>query len=121
MSELWYSLTNINRGTPNKITANAMAKADSPWFSGHFPDDPILPGIAELSIVYDLIKLNEHEKGNDVRITSVKKVRFRQPVKPEESLNIEINPDEKNRDLYSFKIKTENENICTGMIVVEQK
>jgi len=48
-----------------------------PGFSGHFPNDPVLPGIAILSMVTDTIKHQEAQKGNKIRIRGIRRVRFR--------------------------------------------
>jgi 3-hydroxymyristoyl/3-hydroxydecanoyl-(acyl carrier protein) dehydratase len=34
---------------------------DSPWFDGHFPEDPTLPGIAQLEMAVDAIRLAKNE------------------------------------------------------------
>ena len=65
---------------------NNSAETGSPWFSGHFPDAPILPGIAILSMVTDAITHHESEKGKKIRIASIRGVRFRLPVRPDELL-----------------------------------
>ncbi|MFH0976910.1 MAG: hypothetical protein V1874_14100 [Spirochaetota bacterium] len=118
----WYSLSNLQLDSGKNISANAVVPADSPWFSGHFPGQPILPGIAELSIVFDLLKKNHNITGNknNLIILSLKKVRFKVLVKPEELLNIKVIQVENSANTYSFKITAANKLTCSGTIAVTE-
>ena len=120
MSEPWYFLSDIESFSQNSISAKAVAHSDSPWFSGHFPGEPILPGIAELSMVYDLIKKNFAENTNNFRITSFKKIRFKFIVKPEEILDILISAIDNLDNTYNFKILKDENVACTGIITIEK-
>ena len=42
-------------GTAERMTAAAAVPGDSAWYAGHFPDNPILPGIAILAMVEEAI------------------------------------------------------------------
>ncbi|MBN2401608.1 MAG: hypothetical protein JXN64_04340 [Spirochaetes bacterium] len=119
MNGSWYSLTNLEIDSQKNILAKASVPADSPWFSGHFPGEPILPGIAELSIIFDLIKNKFKDNSKNLKIISLKKVRFKFLVKPEEMLNIFITSMENISDTYTFKILKEDNIACMGIITVE--
>jgi len=119
MQEIWQILSqNIQEAEPGgSVLAEAHIDSASPWFSGHFPNDPILPGIALLSIVTDIIRKIESGAGNKVALLGIRKVRFKLPVKPNMSLSISISS--QNRDTnrtYLFKIFSEGEIACTGML-----
>jgi 3-hydroxymyristoyl/3-hydroxydecanoyl-(acyl carrier protein) dehydratase len=122
MQEIWQILSqNIREAEPGgSVLAEAYIDSASPWFSGHFPNDPILPGIALLSIVTDVIRKIESGAGNKVALLGIRKVRFKLPVKPNTSLSISISS--QNRDTnrtYLFKIFSEGEIACTGMLTAE--
>ncbi len=85
----WHSLTEIYADEPDEISAIAEVHQDSPWFSGHFPDNPILPGIAQLGIVSDLLKKTAAQQ---LKIDSVRQVRFKQTIKPDTRILIKIRP-----------------------------
>jgi len=119
MSELWYSLSNLKCNSSNIISANALVTADSPWFSGHFPGEPILPGVAELSIVFDIIKNHEKKSGKNIKISSIKRVKFRLPVKPDESLDITVATDKNKANSYSFELMIKGKIACSGNMKVE--
>ncbi len=116
MSEFWHSLSDIEVTSSNKITTDACIAADSPWFSGHFPDDPVLPGIAEISMAVDAIKQYEKKNGRRIMVTSLKKVRFRIIVKPNDTISITVVPDKKKNLSYSFKVDVKGETACSGII-----
>ncbi len=118
MNESWYLLSNL-QCIDNKISANAVVPAGSPWFSGHFPGEPIVPGIAELSLIYDVIKKFYYKKGN-LQIASLKKVRFKYIVKPEELLNIIVTSAEEMVNTYSFKITAGDKLACSGFITLKE-
>lgn len=120
MSETWHSLSDFQYSSSDNIFSRAVIPADSPWFSGHFPGEPIVPGIAELSIVYNVIKKYYQEQGSGIKITSIKKVRFRYPLKPDEILEIKILKDSGNGDLYKFEIISANGAACSGLISIEK-
>ena len=92
------------------MVASVTTAAHSPWFSGHFPDDPILPGIAQLKMVVDLI--TKTGPGN-LRMTGLGRVKFRKIVRPEELLDIHVTYGNKT-DQYNFKITSGDEDVCSG-------
>ena len=93
-----------------KMAASVTTAAHSPWFSGHFPDDPILPGIAQLKMVADLVA---RSKQGNLRMTGVSRVKFRKIVRPEEVLDIRVTGGNK-KDQYNFKITSGAEDVCSG-------
>jgi 3-hydroxyacyl-[acyl-carrier-protein] dehydratase len=93
-----------------KMVTSVTIDSDSPWFSGHFPDNPILPGIAQLKLVADLI--SKSREGN-LRMTGVSRVKFRKIVRPREFLDIHVTLGSK-KDQYIFKITSGDQDVCSG-------
>ena len=120
MNETWYSLSDFQYNSLNNIFSRAVIPADSPWFSGHFPGEPIVPGIAELSIVYDVIKRYYQENGSSIKIISIKRVRFRYTLKPDEILEIKILKVIDSADSYKFEIMSVNGSACSGLISIKE-
>ena len=120
MDDTWHSISYEEDTPSHKIIAEACAATGSLWFSGHFPNNPILPGIAILSIVKDAIIHHESEKGKRVRITSIRRVRFRLPVRPDEVLTISLSSFNQDDCLsYHFNVTLEGKTACTGVIAAE--
>jgi acyl carrier protein len=87
------------------------------WFSGHFPGEPILPGIAILSMVAEAFRRQGAEKGGWIAIKGIRKVRFRRPVRPDETLSIYVSSAAAdNGHAYPFKVAVKEHVVCTGVM-----
>lgn len=93
-----------------KITASVTADSNSSWFSGHFPNNPILPGIAQLKMVADLIA---RPGRGDLSMTGLSRVKFRKLVKPGDRLDIQVEC-RAGEDHCIFKITSGNDDVCSG-------
>jgi 3-hydroxyacyl-[acyl-carrier-protein] dehydratase len=102
--------------TAAQISASASVSGDSPWYAGHFPGHPILPGIAILALVEEAIVASELAEGRQVTITGVGRVRFRLPVGPDDRLEIRIVRGKKSGAWsYPFTVTLAGEPVCTGV------
>lgn len=101
----------------DELTARVTTAAQSPWFSGHFPDNPILPGIAQLKMVADCIAASRQD---DVRLTGVSRVKFRKIVKPGETLDIHATFVQI-KEHYMFRITSGNDEVCSGVMFFAKK
>jgi len=113
---MWYKLNNIEKPDSEQIVAEIQAPPDSPWFSGHFPEQPILPGIAQLGMVFDAIR---HFGSPDKNITHISRVRFKQMIRPDDPLRIIVMPLKDHAGSYSFRIMIDKELACSGLMKVE--
>ncbi len=75
-----------------RITGYKNVTYNEPYFQGHFPDDPTMPGVlivesmGQVASVLLGIKLGM-EQGNKIAfLTGMDKVRFRKPVRPGDQL-----------------------------------
>ena len=87
-------------------------------FSGHFPGKPILPGIAQLGMVFDVIT---HSCGKNWKISNIHRVRFKQIIRPNECVTIIATPMKKKAGAYSFRIMVKEKLACTGIIMVKNR
>lgn len=93
-----------------KIVASVVIDGNSPWFSGHFPGDPILPGIAQLKMIADLVVKSET---GGLCMTGLSRVKFRKIVRPGDVLDIKVTQSDK-KGQYIFKITSRDEDVCSG-------
>lgn len=81
-----------------KVVAVKNVTANEPFFPGHFPGNPIMPGVliveamAQAAAILGVATHPEYQDGG-VLLMGLDKVRFRRPVVPGDTLNIEINVD----------------------------
>lgn len=85
----------------------------SPWFSGHFPGDPILPGIAQVAMVSEIIARWRQQSGS---VKHLSRIKFRRPTRPGEPLTVEVCTATRQPDTYQFLITTGEEPVCSGMM-----
>lgn len=118
MEGQWNLIGEINSGRKNEIEASCFVPADSPWFEGHFPGEPILPGIAIVHTVEQAI-LKDIQKNNErVVLDELRRIRFVQPVRPGEELKITVlREDTSGEILFSFKVISKENIVCSGLII----
>jgi 3-hydroxyacyl-[acyl-carrier-protein] dehydratase len=115
-------LREVHAITPNEIEALAYVPTDSPWFLGHFPNEPILPGIALIYMVQQAIIQDAAAKGEEITFEALKRVRFTRPVRPGESLKVNVASEEADeKTLFTFKVAHEENIVCSGMIAAKKK
>ena len=79
-----------------KVIALKNVTINEPFFQGHFPGVPVMPGVIILEamgqaggvLAYE--SLNEHRQDNLVFLTGIDKARFRKPVVPGDQLIFEL-------------------------------
>lgn len=114
---MWYLLLDLEMSAPSDIRARVMVNDDSPWFSGHFPDHPILPGIAQLKMVVDVIARARRER---LWIKRLHRVKFKRIVAPGEQLDIHAAATGTD-GLYSFRITHDTQDVCSGMMSLDDQ
>ncbi len=78
------------------------------FFKGHFPDNPIVPGViiieamAQTAGIVVSYKLKEF-KEKSVLFMSVNKAKFRKPIRPDEKVSFEVKFINSVRDVYKFE------------------
>jgi 3-hydroxymyristoyl/3-hydroxydecanoyl-(acyl carrier protein) dehydratase len=96
-----------------RITAQVEVPADSIWFNGHFPEDAILPGVAQIAMVVEIL-CDAMDK--TVYVSSVRRVRFKQTIRPGERITVEIAPKENKPLECGFRLMKGVELACSGFI-----
>ncbi len=72
-----------------RAVGTKLVSANEPFFAGHFPNAPVMPGVL---ICEALVQLGAHCVGGErpLRLTAVKRARFRRPVLPGDALELEV-------------------------------
>jgi 3-hydroxyacyl-[acyl-carrier-protein] dehydratase len=80
---------------PERIVGIKNVTGNEPFFMGHFPDFPVMPGVliveamAQVAGVLVLRRLEDRDK-KLVLLASVEEAKFRKPVVPGDQLRIEM-------------------------------
>ncbi|MEO5376448.1 MAG: 3-hydroxyacyl-ACP dehydratase FabZ [Magnetococcus sp. DMHC-6] len=91
-----------------KIVALKNISFNEPQFMGHFPGNPIMPGVLILEAMAQAGALLAGEtdpnavRGRLVYFMSIDKARFRRPVVPGDQLRIEMVLDRRRGDVWRF-------------------
>src|SRR5256885_1484169 len=80
------------------VVALKNVSANEPYFAGHFPGHPIMPGVlqveamAQAGAVLALNQMAEPGQSPLVFFMGIDKVKFRKPVVPRDQLRLEVTP-----------------------------
>jgi 3-hydroxyacyl-[acyl-carrier-protein] dehydratase len=113
----WHLIKNLKQSNADEITADIRVLPDSPWFNGHFPADPILPGMAQLGFVLDIISRSRNQK---LTISDAHRIRFKQIIRPNDRLSVIATPLREVAGSYSFRILVKGEPVCSGVMTVAE-
>jgi len=83
---------------------------DADFFKGHFPGNPIMPGVLIIETAAQaaalLVGLSHGvEEGKFLAFSGVDGVKFRRPVYPNETISVEIEIEKKRLPFYRFDCK----------------
>jgi 3-hydroxymyristoyl/3-hydroxydecanoyl-(acyl carrier protein) dehydratase len=62
----------------------------SEWFSGHFDECALVPGVALLALAAEMVKRQGREQGRRLEVSGFSRVRFKQLVFPDQELQISM-------------------------------
>ena len=92
-----------------RITSFKNVSLNEPYFQGHFPDNPIMPGVlilegmAQSAAVFHF--LEESNEGNDIYLAGTDKLRFKKKVFPGDRLIFKLQELQKKRGVVKIEAK----------------
>ena len=99
-----------------RLLAYKNVTYNEPFFTGHFPQQPIMPGVLIIEALAQTTGLLAGEsapdvlgKGRTYYLVGLDKVRFKRPVVPGDRLMLEANYLRHKRNIWAFSCKAEVE------------
>lgn len=92
-----------------RIVGLKNVSANEPYFQGHFPDLPVMPGVLICESLGQTAALLAYrstegvEAGRVLVFSGLDRVRFRRPVLPGDQLRLEVELVKRRRPLWKFK------------------
>lgn len=100
---------------PDTIFREYVIAADHPSLAGHFPDDPIVPGVVILGLIEEFFQQWQPEK----KMSSLSQVKFLQPLRPDETLRITLKM--QNHSVVKFVCSGNNATLASGQFSFTDK
>ena len=103
-----------------RIVGTKNVTINEPFFQGHFPGHPIMPGVliieamAQVGGVFALASDDENQ-GKVTYFVGIDKAKFRRPVRPGDVLRFELALIGARRGIYTFEAKA----LVDGKVVAE--
>lgn len=88
---------------------------NSPYFVGHFPNQPVLPGVGQLHLLTQALSAS---LGRPIHWTRVHAVRFRKPILPEALCEITVSHPNTEGEVR-FQIHSEEALMADGRFTIE--
>ena len=113
-----------------RITAVKNVTMNEPFFQGHFPDNPIMPGVlilesmAQAGAVLGFISSDESTPENSLfYFAGINNARFKKPVVPGDILVMEVTRIKQKRSIVFFEAtaKVDGQLVCSAEIMCSHK
>lgn len=105
-----------------RIVARKNVTANEPHFPGHFPGNPVMPGVLQLEMLAQaggaIFLIMDENKGRLALLTGIEKARFRRPVVPGDVIEMEVEVFQTRGDIGWVKgvAKVDGKTVCEAQI-----
>lgn len=110
--------------SPERILALKNVSVDEPYFQGHFPGRPIMPGVLILEAMAQagaILALAGHDAdaGRKLYLMAIDRARFRRPVVPGDQLLLEVVPLRQGERIWKLRgeARVGDEVVCSAEIL----
>jgi 3-hydroxyacyl-[acyl-carrier-protein] dehydratase len=112
-------LDSCSSPAPDRVEANVLLEPGSPWFEGHFPGNPIFPGLGLLALVEEALRRGLELPRTGWTLEKCKRVRFRKALRPGARLELKIACTRSGETLQAeFQLKEGQDDVGRGVLVM---
>jgi 3-hydroxymyristoyl/3-hydroxydecanoyl-(acyl carrier protein) dehydratase len=86
----WLPLKDLRITPEGRWESSVQIGPSSEWFSGHFDEYPLMPGVALIALAAETVKKQGREQGRLLEVSGFSGVRFKRLVFPNEELLISV-------------------------------
>ena len=107
-------ITNVSATGIKNVTVN------EPYFQGHFPGQPVMPGVliieamAQTSAALVVHSLGAHAEGKIVYFMSIESARFRKPVVPGDRLHVHVTKQRTRGSVWKFTAEAKVDDVVVA-------
>jgi 3-hydroxymyristoyl/3-hydroxydecanoyl-(acyl carrier protein) dehydratase len=100
------------RGVDGRSELDLMIETGNPWFEGHFPGQPILPGVVQIGwAVHFACELH----GLNPAVHTLEQVKFKRPILPGTRLTLQLTPSA-DRQKLRYEYRDAEANYSSGTL-----
>lgn len=113
-------VTELNPG--ESAMGRKVFPADEPFFRGHFPGDPLVPGVILTEALAQLAGIAAGQAGRRFRLSAIKSMKFLAPVRPDESVILRARKLGAVGGLWQFEVsaKVAELTVAEGAVVLSE-
>ena len=99
--------------------------ATDPMFAGHFPGDPLVPGVILTEALAQTAGIAAHDENSNTRflLSAIRQMKFLRPVRPEEKIILRARKMGEVDQLLQFEVTAliDNQPVATGQLVLSAR
>ena len=107
-----------------RVVAEKLVSATEPYFSGHFPERPLVPGVLMLEMLAQAGGFLEAEPlgGQAIFLAGVQDARFKAPAFPGDRLRLEVAFEDSFAGMPRIQgtVSCEGRELCTAKLLVKK-
>ncbi|QNQ83943.1 3-hydroxyacyl-ACP dehydratase FabZ [Lactobacillus sp. PV037] len=99
------------------LIATASISINEPFFKGHFPDNPVMPGVLIVESMVQGAQILFKNKFPKLQLKKIKKARFKKMVKPGDELVMKLKVLDLDNKICDAKVYVNDEVACSSELV----
>ncbi len=114
-------IDSVEQVTPGESARCAKTfPADAPFFQGHFPGDPLVPGVLLTEALAQTAGIAAGRPGAAWRLSAVKMMKFLEPVRPDQLVQLSATKSGETGGLIQFEVVAEvgGRRVAAGALVL---